>query len=46
MENVLSYMTFIPVAGMVVVLLLPSRSFSLIRWVAGAFPVPALAMAC
>ena len=46
MENVLSYMTFIPVAGMVVVLLLPSRSPNLVRWVSAAFTVPPLLMAC
>ena len=46
MENVLTYMTFIPVAGMVVVLLLPSKSPNLIRWVSAAFTVPPLLMAC
>jgi NADH-quinone oxidoreductase subunit M len=46
MEHVLSYMTFIPVAGMVVVLLLPSQSYNLIRWVSAAFTVPPLLMAC
>src|SRR4029453_4199558 len=46
MEHVLSYMTFIPVAGMVVVLLLPSKSPNLIRWVSAAFTVPPLLMAC
>src|SRR5499425_1451065 len=45
MEHVLSYMTFIPLAGMVVVLLLPSNSHNLIRWVAAAFTVPPLLMA-
>src|ERR1700730_7413339 len=45
MEHVLSYMTFIPLAGMVVVLLLPSNSHTLIRWVAAAFTVPPLLMA-
>src|SRR5262245_64101255 len=46
MENVLTYMTFIPVAGMIVVLLLPSHSPNLIRWVSAAFTVPPLLMAC
>ncbi|HSF59310.1 MAG TPA: Fe-S-binding domain-containing protein, partial [Candidatus Binatia bacterium] len=46
MENVLTYMTFIPVAGMIVVLLLPSNSHNLIRWVSAAFTVPPLLMAC
>jgi len=45
MEHVLSYMTFIPLAGMVVVLLLPNNSNNLIRWVAAAFTVPPLLMA-
>src|SRR5499425_879429 len=45
MEHVLSYMTFIPLAGMVVVMLLPSNSHNLIRWVAAAFTVPPLLMA-
>ena len=45
MEHVLSYMTFIPLAGMVVVLVLPSNSPNLIRWVAAAFTVPPLLMA-
>src|SRR5499433_3033004 len=38
-------MTFIPLAGMVVVLLLPSNSHNLIRWVAAVFTVPPLLMA-
>lgn len=46
MEHVLTYMTFIPVAGMVVVLLLPSKSPNLIRWVSAAFTVPPLLLAC
>ena len=45
MEHVLTYMTFIPLAGMVVVLLLPSRNPNLVRWVAAAFTVPPLLMA-
>src|SRR5499426_405172 len=46
MEHVLTYMTFIPVAGMVFVLLLPSKSPNLISWVSAAFTVPPLLMAC
>jgi NADH-quinone oxidoreductase subunit M len=46
MEHVLTYMTFIPVAGMVAVLLLPSRNPNLTRWVSAAFTVPPLLMAC
>jgi NADH-quinone oxidoreductase subunit M len=45
MEHVLTYMTFIPLAGMVVVLLLPSRNPNLVRWVAAAFTAPPLLMA-
>src|SRR5574341_1840025 len=45
MENVLTYMTFIPVAGAVLVLLLPSDNFKLIRWVSAAATVPPLLMA-
>src|SRR5438093_1065872 len=45
MEHVLSYMTFIPLAGAVVVLLLPGKSHNLIRWVAAVFTAPLLVMA-
>src|SRR5437773_1213935 len=45
MEHVLSYMTFIPLAGAVVVLLLPGKSHNLIRWVAAVFTTPPLVMA-
>src|SRR6184192_2577185 len=45
MEHVLSYMTFIPLAGAVVVLLLPGKSHNLIRWVAAVFTAPPLIMA-
>ncbi|MBI2538299.1 MAG: NADH-quinone oxidoreductase subunit M [Deltaproteobacteria bacterium] len=38
----LSYMTFFPLAGMIVVLLLPSKSHNLIRWVSALFTVPPL----
>jgi NADH-quinone oxidoreductase subunit M len=44
-ENVLSYMVFSPVAGMVAVLLLPSDRHNLIRWVSAAFTVPPLLLA-
>src|SRR6266404_3498945 len=44
MENVLTYMTFIPVAGAVIVLALPSNA-KLIRWVSAAATVPPLLMA-
>src|SRR5215208_253271 len=45
MENVLSYMTFIPLAGAVAILFLPSAAYKLIRWVAAAVTVPPLVMA-
>jgi NADH-quinone oxidoreductase subunit M len=45
MENILTYMTFIPVAGALVVLALPSDNYKLIRWVSAAFTVPPLLMA-
>ena len=44
MDNVLTYMTFIPVAGAVVVLALPNNA-KLIRWVSAAATVPPLLMA-
>ena len=44
MENVLTYMTFIPLAGAAVVLVLPSNA-KLIRWVAAAADRAAAAMA-
>ena len=44
MENVLTYMTFIPVAGAVIVLALPNNA-KLIRWVSAAATVPPLLMA-
>ncbi|MGH7931320.1 MAG: complex I subunit 4 family protein, partial [Candidatus Binatia bacterium] len=46
MENILTYMTFIPVAGAVLVLLLPSNNYTLIRWVSALVTVPPLLMAC
>src|SRR5262245_1666341 len=44
MDNVLSYMTFIPLAGASLVLVLPNNA-KLIRWVAAAATVPPLLMA-
>src|SRR5574341_930852 len=44
MDNVLTYMTFIPVAGAVLVLFLPSENHKLIRWVSAAATVPPLLM--
>jgi len=41
-ENVLSWMTFSPLAGMVVVLLLPSARHNLIRWVSALATLPPL----
>ena len=45
MENILTYMTFIPVAGAIIVLALPSGNYKLIRWVSAAATVPPLMMA-
>ena len=45
MENILTYMTFIPLAGMVAVLALPRDSHELIRRTALAFTIPPLLMA-
>ncbi|MBI4525451.1 MAG: NADH-quinone oxidoreductase subunit M [Deltaproteobacteria bacterium] len=44
-DNVLSYMTFFPLAGMIVVLLLPGQRHNLIRWVSALFTVPPLILA-
>ena len=44
-DHVLTYMTFFPLAGMVVVLLLPSDRHDLIRWVSALFTVPPLLLA-
>ncbi len=44
MDNVLTYMTFIPLAGAVVVLTLPNNA-KLIRWFSAAVTVPPLLMA-
>ncbi len=43
-DNVLTYMTFFPLAGMIVVLMLPSDRHNLIRWVSALFTVPPLAL--
>ena len=45
MEHILTYMTFIPIAGMVVVLCLPSAAHNLIRWTAAIATVPPLLLA-
>jgi NADH-quinone oxidoreductase subunit M len=45
MDNVLTYMTFIPVLGAAIVLALPSNNAKLIRWVSAAATVPPLLMA-
>ena len=44
-DNVLTYMTFFPLAGMIVVLLLPGGWHNLIRWVSALFTVPPLLLA-
>ncbi|HEY3305212.1 MAG TPA: NADH-quinone oxidoreductase subunit M [Candidatus Binatia bacterium] len=41
-DHVLTYMVFFPVAGMLVVLLLPSDRHGLIRWTSAIFTVPPL----
>jgi NADH-quinone oxidoreductase subunit M len=45
MNHILSYMTFIPVAGMAVILCLPSNQRKLIKWTAVIATVPPLLMA-
>jgi NADH-quinone oxidoreductase subunit M len=44
-DHVLTYMTFFPMAGMIVVLLLPSGRHNLIRWASALFTVPPLLLA-
>ncbi|MFT4569585.1 MAG: NADH-quinone oxidoreductase subunit M [Hyphomicrobiaceae bacterium] len=44
MENILTYMTFIPLAGMIAVMLLPRERHNLIRMTALAFTIPPLLM--
>ena len=45
MDYVLTLMTFIPIAGMFVVLALPSKAHNLIRWTAALVTVPPLLLA-
>ena len=44
-DHVLTYMTFFPLVGMIVVLLLPGGRHDLIRWVSALFTVPPLLLA-
>lgn len=45
MDHILTYMTFIPIAGAIVILSLPSAAHNLIRWTAAIATVPPLLMA-
>jgi NADH-quinone oxidoreductase subunit M len=45
MDSILTWMTFIPLAGAVIVLCLPSHAHSLIKWVSVAATVPPLLLA-
>ena len=45
MDHILTYMTFIPIAGMLIVLCLPSAAHNLIRWTAAITTVPPLLLA-
>jgi NADH-quinone oxidoreductase subunit M len=45
MDHILTYMTFIPLLGAVIVLCLPSDARSLIKWVSAAATVPPLLLA-
>ena len=45
MEHILTYMTFIPIVGGLIVLCLPSAAHNLIRWTAAMTTVPPLLMA-
>jgi len=45
MEHILTFMTFIPIVGMLVVLCLPGAAHDLIRWTSAAFTVPPLLLA-
>jgi NADH-quinone oxidoreductase subunit M len=45
MDHILTYMTFIPIAGMLLVLCLPSEKPDWIRWAAALTTVPPLLMA-
>ncbi len=44
-DHVLTYMTFFPLAGMVVVLLLPRERHDLVRWASALFTLPPLLLA-
>ena len=44
MENILTYMTFIPLVGMFVVMALPRDNHDLIRWTSLGFTIPPFAM--
>src|SRR5574337_1716505 len=45
MDHILTYMTFIPIAGMLVVRCLPGRAHAAIKWTAAITTVPPLLMA-
>src|SRR5512140_1701345 len=45
MDHILTYMTFVPIAGMLIVLCLPSAAHNLIRWTAAITTVPPLLLA-
>jgi len=45
MNHILTYMTFIPIFGVLLVLSLPSKAHNLIRWTAAGITVPPLLMA-
>jgi len=45
MDHILTYMTFIPIAGALIVLCLPSAAHNLIRWTAAMATVPPLLLA-
>jgi NADH-quinone oxidoreductase subunit M len=45
MDHILTYMTFIPIAGALIVLCLPSAAHNLIRWTAAITTVPPLLLA-
>ncbi|MFQ5665835.1 MAG: NuoM family protein [Candidatus Binatia bacterium] len=45
MDHVLTYMTFVPIAGMLVVLCLPSAAHTLIKWTAAVTTAPPLLLA-
>jgi NADH-quinone oxidoreductase subunit M len=45
MDHILTYMTFIPIVGMLIVLCLPSAAHNAIRWTAAVATMPPLLMA-